>query len=122
MNFVRLLPVFLCAVLLGAHFFRQGALELAAIPVALPFVLLVRRPWAARLVQIALVLAALEWVRTLWALIQIRQAHGAPWARMGVILGVVALINLASTLVFRSKALKRRYSLGTQDQKERDVS
>ncbi|MDP6046191.1 MAG: hypothetical protein QGG25_11325 [Phycisphaerae bacterium] len=111
MNIVRLLPVILSAVLLTAHFFRARMLPLAAVSLAFPFVLLVPRRWAARLVQVVLVLGALEWVRTMLMLIMVRKAEGRDWTRMAIILVVVAAITAASALVFGLEALKKRYQL-----------
>ena len=111
MNIVRLLPVFLSAFLLAAHFFRAGAYPLVAVSLAFPLVLLAPRRWAARLVQIVLALGVLEWVRTALLLIMARQAEGVPWTRMAIILGFVAAVTAASALVFRFESLKKRYQL-----------
>lgn len=111
MNFLRLLPVILSCVLLAAHFSRNDILALTLVSLALPFLLLVRRPWVPRLFQVVLVLGALEWVRRLVALALERQAAGEGWIRMAVILGVVAAFTAASALVFGNSALKERYGM-----------
>jgi hypothetical protein len=112
MNFVRLLPVFLSALLMAAHFSRADNTPLALLSLAFPVVLMIRRPWAARLTQIALVLGALEWVRTTVVIAGRRQAAGESWTRMAVILSVVAVVTLASVAVFRNRGLRERYGLG----------
>jgi len=112
MNIVRLLPVFLSAILLAAHFLRAQMYPLAAASLAFPFVLLPARRWSARLVQIVLVLGAIEWVRTMLMLVMARQSAGQPWMRMAIILGSVAVFTAASCLVFRLGPLKERYKLG----------
>jgi len=99
-------------VLLAAHFFRVRMIPLVALSLAFPFVLLVPRRWAARLVQVVLVLGALEWIRRMLELIMARQAEGRGWLRMAIILVVVAAITAASALVFRMNALRKRYQLG----------
>ncbi len=109
MNFLRLLPVMLSCLVLGAHFMRAGLLPLAVICVLVPFVLLVRSRWAALAVQLFLVLGALEWVRTLIALYAARQAAGLSGGRMAVIIGGVAAFTLLSALVFRARSLRSRY-------------
>jgi len=111
MNIVRLLPVFLSALLLAAHFFRAGMYPLVVASLTFPFVLLFPRRWSACLVQVALVLGAIEWVRTLLNLVTIRQAVGQPWMRMAIILGSVAVFTAASALVFGFGSLKKRYKL-----------
>lgn len=84
---------------------------MVVVSLAAPTVLLIKRPMVARAVQIALLLGALEWVRTLIAIALRRQEVGEPWLRMAVILGVVALVTALSALVFQMKSLKDRFSL-----------
>jgi hypothetical protein len=112
MNSVRLVPVIISAVLAAAHFLRAGNLLLVLISLAVPGVLAFSRPWAARLVQAALVLMALEWVRTLLALISERQAAESPWTAAAIILISVAVFTACSALVFLLRPLKARYRLG----------
>ncbi|MEE9612832.1 MAG: hypothetical protein V3W19_16385 [Desulfatiglandales bacterium] len=112
MNFFRLLPVILSALILGAHFFRAGGLLFVLIALAIPVILLIHRPWVARLVQIILVGGGLEWVRTLVRLASERQAIGEPWNRLAIILGGVAILTACSALLFSLSALRKLYSLG----------
>jgi hypothetical protein len=122
LTFLRLIPVLLSFLLLAAHFLRSGNLILIGLCLALPLVLLVRRPGSARLVQVALVLGGLEWARSLWVLASRRAGAGEPWLRMALILGAVGLLTILSVLVFRHRSLRRRYSLGgsVQDQDEQN--
>ena len=103
---LRLTPVILSAILLAAHFSRAGLPAISLLALGLPFLLLVRKPWAARTVQLALVLGGLEWLRAAWGYVQQRMALGEPWTRLLVILGAVALLTWASALVFRSPRLR----------------
>ena len=112
MNFLRLFPVYISLLLLAAHFFRAGQTILAVIPLVLFVPLLLKEKWVPWLIQVALVLGVLEWIRTIVAVAEIRMEHGAPWVRMAVILGAVALFTALSCLVFKSEGLKRRYSTG----------
>jgi len=109
MNVLRLIPVILSFLLLGAHFYRSGQVMLAAICVALLFLLFIRKSWVPRLFQILLVLGALEWLRSLYYFAAIRIAWEQPWTRLAIILGAVALFTALSGLVFRSKAVRARY-------------
>ncbi|MDP6634139.1 MAG: hypothetical protein QGG42_04535 [Phycisphaerae bacterium] len=115
MNIVRLFPIFVSAFLLAAHFLRARMYPLVAASLAFPFLLLIPRRWAARLVQVILVLGAIEWVRTACMLAMIRRASGHPWMRMAIILGAVALVTAASGLVFRFETLRDRYKLGDDE-------
>jgi hypothetical protein len=108
---LRLAPVVVVALVLAAHFYRAGELLAVAVTLCTPALLFVRRPWAARLLQAGLVLGALEWLRTLVLLVQERQATGQPYLRLTLVIGVVALATAATSLVFRSRAIRARFGL-----------
>ena len=109
MQFVRLLPVLLSALMIAAHFLRAGQWLMLGLSLAVTLLLLVKDRWAALAVQVGLILAAGEWLRTLYHLVEFRQAMGMEWHRLVYILGGVALFTLLSSLVFRLPALRRRY-------------
>lgn len=96
---LRLAPLILSALILAAHFFRNGRTVLVAAALAFPFLLFSRRPWARPAVQGALLLAACEWVRTLLGIARLRQSMGEPWTRMAAILAAVALFALLAAAV-----------------------
>jgi hypothetical protein len=104
-------PVVLSLVVLGAHFMRYGNSVGVAAALVLIALLIVHRPWVARLMQVVLVLGALEWVYTIYELVQVRAAQGQPFTRMVVILGVVAAVTFLSALLFQTPALKETYRL-----------
>ena len=82
MNFIKLLPVILSLLLLGAHFYRAGMIVLVLLAIVIIFMLLIRKPWVVRLVQFVLVIGGLEWVRTLLFLQRYdrpRESHGSVW-------------------------------------------
>jgi hypothetical protein len=108
---LRLVPAALALLVLGAHFLRAGNFALVAVALAVVALLFARRPWAARAVQGALVLGALEWLRTLQLLALERRAAGAPYLRMTLILAGVALATALSLLTFRSRAVKEHFRL-----------
>ncbi len=106
---MQLSPVVLSLFLLAAHFLRAGIIPLALLLIFFPLGLLIRKAIVPRLFQVVLILGAIEWVRTGWVAVTIREQYGQPWTRLAVILGVVAGITLASTMVFFSATLKNRY-------------
>lgn len=110
MNFLRLLPVFISFLLMGAHFLRAGQLVIAVALLCLLLLLLVRQYWVPWVIQLVLLLGAVEWLLTLYAVAQVRIGQDMPWIRMAVILGVVALFTALSCLVFRTRALRERYA------------
>jgi hypothetical protein len=107
-------PIVLSLVVLGAHFMRYGNNIGVAVAAVLIVMLFIRQWWVARLVQIALLLGALEWSYTIWELVQLRAAHGLPYVRMVVILGTVAAVTLCSALLFQTATLKKIYGLDRQ--------
>jgi hypothetical protein len=108
-NYVRLLPVILSLVLLGAHYYRAGFISLVIIFLASIFLLFIRTPWAVRIIKVELLIGGFEWLRTLFNLASVRIAMEMPWMRLVLILGGVALMTFASILVFRTRELKKRY-------------
>lgn len=112
MAFLLLLPAILSLLTLGAHFFRAGNHVGVAVAVALSALLAVRRPWVARVVPVALLFGAAEWIRTAVRIGSWRMHEGRPWVRMAVILGAVALITGASAAAFLSDRLKTWYRVG----------
>lgn len=111
MNVLRLLPVILAFGLLAAHFSRADMFPATLVSLATPLLLLIRRPWIARSIQVLLLLAAAEWIRSMLGYIQVRKDIGEDWGRLAIILGSVALLTACSALVFRGKSLKKRYHL-----------
>ena len=104
-----LIPVVLSLVVLGAHFLRAGNLVLVALVLLLVPLLGVRRRWVAVLVQVVLVLGAVEWVRTIVQVAARRSEAGEPMLRMIVILGSVALVAALSAVALGLGPLRRWY-------------
>ncbi|MFZ5776357.1 MAG: hypothetical protein ACOY3Z_12810, partial [Thermodesulfobacteriota bacterium] len=61
------------------------------------------------LVRIGLLLGAMEWLRTGVVLALARHAAGAPFVRLALIMGGVALMTAAASLVFRLSSLRAWY-------------
>lgn len=107
----RLAAPVIAFLLLGASFLRAGNELMVASCGVLLFLLAVPWPWAARIAQFALLLAAARWLWLTWVLAGMRAAAGAPYGRMVIILIAVALLTLLAALVFRSRHLRRYYRL-----------
>ena len=104
-------PIVLSLIVLAAHFLREANYFAVAASLGLVGALFVRRPIVARIVQLALVFGALEWVWTIFGLVQVRMAMGMPATRMVLILGSVAAVTALSAALFQTKALKQTYGL-----------
>ncbi len=106
---LRLIPVVLSLLVLGAHAFRAGSVVVVTLLAMTLALLFVPRRWAARVVQVVLVLGTIEWLMTLAQLLFERSFTGEPVARLVLILAAVAAFTAASTLVFRSAPLRAFY-------------
>lgn len=98
MRGLRTAGVVVSLLVLGAHFLRAGHPWLVLALLLAPLLLLVRRTWAIRCLQVVLLLGALEWLRTLVALASVRLQAGEPVLRMGLILSVVAAVAVLSAI------------------------
>lgn len=112
-----LTPVILSLLVLAVHFLRAGNLPMVVVMVLLPGLLLVRRPWAARVLQAFLSLGAIIWVLTLGSLAKERMADGRPYVRMAVILGAVAAIAALSALAFQTRRLRAHFRIPPQEER-----
>lgn len=117
MRYLRLLPVIISALLLAAHFLRAGLLGLAFVSLAFPLLLLFRLRWVTRIVQLILVLGALEWLRTSLSLIDERRSSGQEWAAAAIILLFVAVFTAISAFTIRRFGIERM--AGKNTKKER---
>lgn len=115
LNALRLFPVFLCLALLTTHFYRAQAWIPFALTIALLPLLFLRAPWAARILQAALAIGSLEWLRAAAVLVALRQSMGLPYTRLAIILGAVALATGLAALIFQSKSIRARFGFPAAD-------
>jgi hypothetical protein len=112
MTVVQLAAPVLAFALLAAHFYRGGHFVFVAVALVAALCVVVRRPWAARVIQAMLVLGALEWVRTGVELAQMRASRGEPFLRLAVILGAAALFTALAALVPQTRTLRAHFRVG----------
>ena len=108
-------PIVFSLLVLGAHFLRESNVVGVAVSISLIGLLFVRRKWAARIVQVALVVGVLEWLLTLYGLAGIYAARGDLPTRMYIILGSVTALALVSALLFQTRTLRKIYHLDPTD-------
>ena len=111
LTFIQLLPVLFSMLLLAAHFLRADIIPLVILFLLLPIGLFIRKTVIARIFQIILILGSIEWIRTTFLLVAIREQEGQPWTKLVVILASVAFFTFASLFVFFLKTLRTRYCL-----------
>jgi len=98
-----LVPPILALLLLAAHFYRGGLMVPAIASLVLVALLFIRSRWASLVLQVALALGTLEWLRTAWALASHRAALGQPYGRLLMILGMVAALTALAALAVRAR-------------------
>ena len=111
MNVIRLLPVWFSVLLLGAHFYRADQLALVFVSVAIPLVLLIRRPWAVRAVQLELFAGGIVWIITMVNIILMRHLIWMPWVGFVLVIGAIIILTFGSIFVFRAAPLRERYHI-----------
>ncbi len=101
---MRRVPAALSLIALGAHFLRGGHTVLTVACVVACAGLFVRDHRVTRILQGLLIAGAGLWMHTAWRIAQVRMSAGAPWVRMALILGGVALFSLLSAWLLRGVA------------------
>lgn len=91
---------------LGAHFFRSGQYGLALCGLGFLFFNSTRSAWKKYAAAFFLMWGALEWGRTVYSLILIRQQLGLPWLRGALILATVAALTAFSGYSVYLRAVK----------------
>jgi len=110
-RFMKYFVIIFCALLLAAHFGRAGLMLFQVISLLIPFLLFWKNKIAARIIQVFLILGGVEWIRIAVHYIRIRMQNGEDWFRLMIILGVVAILTAATSLVFQTNSMKRKYKL-----------
>ena len=96
----------LALLLLAAHLLHAGLVVAAVVALLLCALLAVRRPWAARVLQVVLALAVVEWILTAARLVQLRAQHDQPYLRLALILGGVAAFTALAAALLRPRRLR----------------
>ena len=104
----------LAVLLTSAHFLRSGAPALLMVALLCPLLLLSRKRWTLRAVQLLLLGAAAEWVVTGMSFVRARALTGSPYTRLAIIFSVVTLVMLAAAWVLQSKRVVQHFSLALE--------
>jgi hypothetical protein len=108
---LRIALYVIAALLLAAHFLRQGDIAAVVLSLCSPLLFLRRKRWTLLVLQLLAYGAAASWVVLAVRLAQLRQQSGQSWTLAVIILGAVALVTLLAGLLLNSRALRERYPL-----------
>ncbi len=106
---VRIVVYVVAALVLAAHFYRDGNLPLVAACVAVPLLFLHRRRWSLLALQALAYAGALVWIYTALDIVYVRTQMGRPWTAAVVILGSVAVFTALSGVLLNGRRIRERY-------------
>lgn len=109
MIIIRLLPVIISFLLLAAHFSRADQTALVIISLLIPILLFIKRRIVLRLIQIILIAAGAEWIRSMLFYIDVRKTSGDDWTRLAIILTAVAIYTVLSGLLLQNRKIMDKY-------------
>jgi hypothetical protein len=95
------IPAFLALLMLAAHFLRASSTPGVVVSLVVAALLFVPRNWAVRIVQVGLMIGALEWLRTMFVFINQRQADGRPWTRLAIIMIAVECFTVVAAVLLQ---------------------
>ena len=106
---VRIVLYVVAAIVLAAHFYRDGNLPLVAVCVAVPFLFLYRRRPSLLALQALAYAGALVWIYTALDIVYVRNQLGRPWTAAVVILGAVAVFTAVAGALLNGRTMRDRY-------------
>lgn len=97
------------ALLMAAHFLRQGSVIGVALCLAAPLLFLWSKRWVLVVLQVLAYGAAARWVVTALHIVEQRQLDGRAWTAAALILSAVALLSLGAGLLLNARSMWDRY-------------
>ena len=107
--FLRILPMIVSCLLLGAHYLRAMNVWVAVGCVLIPWFLLIKARWSLIVVRVFLYIGVVIWIDTTMRIYQKRVLLGMPWLRSVIIIGAVTLFTLLSGLILHTKKAQEIY-------------
>jgi len=106
---IRLVPLIIAFLLLGAHFLRSDHMILAVVSLLAPLLLLIKKRWILLFLKWLAYSGAIVWIQTAFSLVHQRRMAGVPWVRMLLILSGVSALTLFAGYLLNSDIVKQRY-------------
>lgn len=106
---VRIVLYTVAALVLAAHFYREGNLPMVAVCAAVPFLFLHRRRRSLLALQALAYAGALVWIYTALDIVYVRTQLGRPWTAAVVILGSVAVFTAVTGVLLNGRRIRDRY-------------
>ena len=106
---LRIVLYVVAALVLAAHFYRDGNLVLVAVCVAVPFLFLHRRRRSLLALQALAYVGALVWIYTALDIVYVRTQMGRPFTAAVIILGSVAVFTAVTGVLLNGRRMRDRY-------------
>lgn len=97
--------------MLSAHLSRMELNILALLAIIIPLVLFYKNTISIQIVQTYLVLAGVEWIRTMFSYTMQRIELNEPWLRLAIILGLIVISTFASVYLLTFKKVTKDYNI-----------
>ena len=102
------------ALLIAAHFLRQGNMTLTVLCALAPLLFAIRKRWVLLVLQAAAYIAASVWMGTAIAIVRERIALGRGYGTALLILALVTGVTLLAGLLLNSRAMSGQYPSATE--------
>jgi branched-subunit amino acid transport protein AzlD len=99
----------IAAVLIAAHFLRQGAIVATVICLLAPLLFFYRRRLSLVVLQLAAYISAGIWVIAVVQIVQQRLAQGRPWGIAAMILSAVIVLTVTAGALLNSRSMREKY-------------
>ena len=96
-------------VLISAHFFRAGNLEVSFLFASIPLLFFIKKQWALNIISLFLFFGFLIWVHSSISLIYFRITTNLPWFRLTLIMTLVSLFTLLASYLALSLGNKKLF-------------
>ncbi len=106
MKKITYILIALNSITLAAHFSRTGLDFLGGLVLLIPFIMLYKRNISIQIVQVLMVFAGAEWIRTTVHFVSQRMDSGEPWLRLAIILGIVVVAAFGSAFLLNRGQFK----------------
>lgn len=109
MIILRIIPSIISALVLSAHFLRDGEFLSVLLTILAPFLFWIKERWSLNTLRLLIFLGGIIWLWTTIELVLNQIANEAPWFRMAIILVLITIFTFFSGYLLNSPVVKKTY-------------